>query len=106
MINKVGALPAIPLSCTIGREITRHYDFTDEKTGQHIEGERSAVQISFLDCDGIPTIGVATKVKGFNFDFIPYIGRSCTLFVGSFKLDKSGMCLFSACGVSIEDSKK
>lgn len=103
MITKVGNLPCIPLECTIGREITRKFDFTNDK-GEHIVGERSAVQISFVDCDGIPTIGVATKVKGFECAFGEYMGKQCILFVNSFRLESSGMCLFSVSGVKIPDA--
>lgn len=98
------SLPSIPLAITCGREVIREFDFKND-SGERVQGKKTALQFTFQDSEGVPTVGVGV-LKGVEIDFTPFAGMPLTVFVSLFTLDRSGVCLFNIVGADLPEKKK
>lgn len=98
------SVPSIPVSVTCGRSFSRVMDFKDRDSKENVHLERRSIQGSFLDCEGVPTVCALVPVSGWSLDISQFEKKQVTFYCTSFKLDKTGVCLFTFSGYDMPDS--
>ena len=98
--------PSVAVVVTCGRSFTRVMDFQDRENKDRVHIERRSIQGTFQDCEGVPTVCACVPESGWKLDITQLEKKRVTFFCTSFKLDKSGVCLFTFCGYDVDDSAK